>query len=932
MHWMGGPAPAACWLLLAPIAVLFSFGMIRLHFNLPVFDVWIREDGLAEWTTFAGLAALCALALARAAGAAAGPVRNAWIVLGLALFFGAAEEISWGQRVFGWYSPEWFLQHNAQQETTVHNLVVGGVKVNKLVFGKLLGFGLALYFLLLPVRYRRPGRLRAFMDHYALPVPRNYQVLLALLAWSVTEAARSILGKAGELQELGLVFVLAAVLLHPLNEAATMPSAVRLDTLLRSLAARLRAWARAWLPARLRFLLLALALLIVQFGLFRMIFAASFEPVGLDQPVADMVWDRGVPHLQVSAPAMVPASDVARAWALGARFDLRIALLLLLPIALLGWIRPLDPARSARARRGWLAYLVVAATAVFALHAVDLGHYAYEARRLDATLLDQTRETGIAAGMVWQTYPVGRILLVLGLLVAGTVRLLSRWLPAQPEQFSGTRRRRGAVITAAVLLYIFGLHGQWSQYPLRWSNAYFSPNAYLSALASNPLQTLFDSLRAPRAPVDAVAACRAQAHMAPHFGLAPCVAAPPSFARSVAPAPVAGAPPNVVVVFLESFSAYKTGIMGNPLNPSPHFDALAKSSVLYTRFYSVTRPTARSIFSSLFGIPDVAPERSASRIPGMVSQHTLVNAFAGYRKRYFIGGSASWGNVRGMLQHNLSGLDLYEGEDSDQPMDDVWGISDLHLFEAAHRALAAETQPFIAFIQTSGNHRPYTIPEDTRGFERTALPADRLLAAGFEEPDAYDGMRFIDHSLGRFLALAAQEPYYRNTIFAIYGDHGSPARRFPPYEQQLREQHVPMVLHAPRWFGDQGRVVDDVVSDIDVLPTLARLAGVAHLNTALGRDLMVERTADSQFAYMSTGEGQGLVERDFFYERDRAGHETLRRALADGSLGADDLATVDPARLKRMSELARAIHDSSAWLLLNNPPREAVPAAAPTGR
>jgi len=922
-----GPVPARCWLLLAPIAVLFIFGIVRLRYNLPVFRDWIREDGLVEWVTFAGLLGMAALSFGRAL--ATGARNGAWLVLGIAFLFGAMEEISWGQRVFGWHSPDWFLRYNAQDETNLHNLVFSGVKVNRLVFGKMLGIFLAFYFLAMPVLYRRATRVREWFDRHALPVPRNYQALLAVLAWGFSEAGRAIVGKSGELQELGMVFVLALVLLHPANPAAGGAASTVAATA-RAFAGRWRALTQAWLPARVRFLLLAAVLLVAEFTLFRLVFAAAFEPPGLIDPVREVVWDRGATSVRITGPGMVPAADVAQAWTLGLRFDLRIALLLLLPLALLGWVRPLDPSRSRAARRGWIAYLAVATTCVFTLHAVDLGHYAYEGARLNATLLDHMREARLAAGMVWETYPVMPILVVLGLLVAVTVSVLARWLPIHAEPFPASRLRRRAVSAAVVLLYVFGVHGQWSQYPLRWSNAFFSPNRYITALASNPLQTLFDTWRSPLAPAEPLAACEAQAQLAPHLGLAPCAAPPASFARYVASDPPGAVPPNIVIVFLESFSAYKTGAMGNPLKPTPHFDALAESSLLFTRFYSATRPTARSIFSSLFGIPDVSPGRSASRNPRTVRQHTLVNAFDGYRKHYFIGGSASWGNIRGMLNHNVPDLQLHEGEHSDLPGNDVWGTSDLHLFQDAHRVLSAESGPFIAFIQTSGNHRPYTIPEDNAGFKRTALPAEVLLQAGFEEPDAYDGMRFIDHALGHYLALAAAAPYYADTIFAFYGDHGMPARRFPLHEYQVRQQHVPLVLHATRWLGTQGRKVDDVVSDIDVLPTLARLAGVGHLNTTLGRDLLAERPEASRFAFLSTGEALGLVDRGYAYGRDPVGRESLHRAREDGSFEAEDLAARDPERLQRMAQLTQAMERSAAWLLQHNPPwAHAPPADAP---
>lgn len=44
--------------------------------------------------------------------------------LGLALLFFvcAGEEISWGQRIFGWSTPDIMMEMNAQQETNLHNL------------------------------------------------------------------------------------------------------------------------------------------------------------------------------------------------------------------------------------------------------------------------------------------------------------------------------------------------------------------------------------------------------------------------------------------------------------------------------------------------------------------------------------------------------------------------------------------------------------------------------------------------------------------------------------------------------------------------------------------------------------------------------------------------------------------------------------------
>jgi hypothetical protein len=50
-------------------------------------------------------------------------LRSTFLVLmGAFFFFAAGEEISWGQRIFSWESPEVMLKYNVQGETNIHNM------------------------------------------------------------------------------------------------------------------------------------------------------------------------------------------------------------------------------------------------------------------------------------------------------------------------------------------------------------------------------------------------------------------------------------------------------------------------------------------------------------------------------------------------------------------------------------------------------------------------------------------------------------------------------------------------------------------------------------------------------------------------------------------------------------------------------------------
>jgi hypothetical protein len=55
-------------------------------------------------------------------------------LLVLILIVMAGEELSWGQRIFGWSTPDFFIENNAQHETNLHNLYTQ-VFQNVLYFG-----------------------------------------------------------------------------------------------------------------------------------------------------------------------------------------------------------------------------------------------------------------------------------------------------------------------------------------------------------------------------------------------------------------------------------------------------------------------------------------------------------------------------------------------------------------------------------------------------------------------------------------------------------------------------------------------------------------------------------------------------------------------------------------------------------------------------
>jgi hypothetical protein len=205
---------------------LLLFGLYFAYTNPTYFsDVYAREDGLIESLSalilFLG-AAVCFYRVLKLRKIRSRLFLGCTALLGVLFLFGAGEEISWGQRIFNVESPEFFQSHNSQQETNLHNLIVGEVRINKLVFGKILAVVIVSYLLVLPLLHRKNFRIREWVDRMAIPVPRYYHILFYLALFIIVLLTPS--KRKGELLEFGGCALFFLIILFPVNEKIFQPA------------------------------------------------------------------------------------------------------------------------------------------------------------------------------------------------------------------------------------------------------------------------------------------------------------------------------------------------------------------------------------------------------------------------------------------------------------------------------------------------------------------------------------------------------------------------------------------------------------------------------------------------------------------------------------------------------------------------------------
>ena len=613
---------------------------------------------------------------------------------------------------------------------------------------------------------------------------------------------------------------------------------------------------------------------------------------------------------------------------IGMRFDLRLAVLLSLIHIVLSLLPYVNISNSIWIKQLSKFYNYIVIIILLLFYSVDFGHYSYLGRRVDVSVLRFLENPVISLRMIWESYPVIIILFFLILVFTGFIYLfrLSYSILTTNRKIL-LLKNKIYLIAISFLIIIFSLWGTFKQYPLRWSDAFFSNNPFISALGLNPLLYYNDTRRFAKDDYNMDKTQHYYPLLTNYFSINNPDSINMNYSRSFSNTISKNEEPNIVIIFLESVGANRLTALGNPLNATPNLDRIIENGILFNRFYVPFIGTARSVFTMVTGIPDVARIKTSSRNPRINRQYSIINNFNDYEKYYIMGGSAGWANIRGFLQLNIHDLSITELDDLNSPRLDVWGVSDHDLFKESHQIFENLNtgKPFFAIIQTATNHRPYSIPKNIDGFQIENLSKEQVNIAGFNSVDQYNAMRLLDHALGEYFSYVKNSNYYDNTIFFLFGDHGTSdpwAEHMPltDYELMLRSYHVPLIVYGNR-LKEKGVIRDNVSMLPDLMPTIAGFAGINYHNQTLGHDLMSLKDNQNSYA-LTVGKDRaypviGLVGKQYYLTMY---HDGTNINLYDlySSGPTRDVKLEHPNLTTEYSRLVRGLYETSKYMLYHN--------------
>jgi len=386
--------------------------------------------------------------------------------------------------------------------------------------------------------------------------------------------------------------------------------------------------------------------------------------------------------------------------------------------------------------------------------------------------------------------------------------------------------------------------------------------------------------------------------------------------------------PHLFLITADTLRADHTTLHGYARRTTPHLESLAADGLVFRQAVTLVPKTGPSLASHLTGLEPERHGLTSNRfaLPETTPVVAELLAADGYATAAFVANpilSARKGFGRGFERY-----DEFGKHDSLEPQ------------MSAFRGWAADhdwSQPTFVWIHYIDPHGPYTPPARLRDrfvgdalfeAERRRVPLDyelpegvppnRVLGAlpryqriGDEDRVAWYVSQYdaeivaMDEALGSVLDLLRSRGLYANSGIVFTSDHGESLGEHDYYFEHGwyvydASVRVPLVVKPPRSASRRVRSSDAQVSNLDTLPTLLAMAGVAAPASLSGGDLLVESAGSPLLVSNPSTYPQRFVAlrspRHKYVRELETGAEQLFR-LADDPSEEHDLSRLEPERL-----------------------------------
>lgn len=330
---------------------------------------------------------------------------------------------------------------------------------------------------------------------------------------------------------------------------------------------------------------------------------------------------------------------------------------------------------------------------------------------------------------------------------------------------------------------------------------------------------------------------------------------PPSD-QVAAPVPTSQTPPNFVVIIADDLGWNDVGAYGNTFVKTPNIDRLAENGLRYDNAYLTTSSCSASRGSIMTGryphsngLPHLHQPLPASEVTMAVPLRE-----AGY----YTAAIGKW---------HLGGNPV---SDFDLVIEDHKGAGTRHWIPQLRAR--PKDKPFFFWLASLDPHRPYD--SDSQAIDDPYNPDDIVPPQGFVNNDVtrrelhpyFREVTRFDRDVGRVVEELEKQQVLENTIIFVMSDNGRPFHlsKLTLYDSGIK---TPFIVYWPEQI-KVGAVREQLISMVDLAPTVLQLANAPALEKAQGR------------SFASTFDDPNSVVREYaFAERNWHGMNAHERAV-----------------------------------------------------
>jgi len=459
--------------------------------------------------------------------------------------------------------------------------------------------------------------------------------------------------------------------------------------------------------------------------------------------------------------------------------------------------------------------------------------------------------TEVIANIV-QSYPIGKIIAAI-LAAAALIFYLSRQKILPPKTPNFKRRLVSFCLFATCLsAAFFGVDNS--------KISHFFANKYVNEISQNGIYQLFSAYRNNQIDYDLLYATKDEKVVMQNLRASLLAQEPrvkflnqDDISRLIpSPKNAEEKKYNIIFVAMESFSADFMQTFGNQENLTPNLDKFAKSGLLFSNLKATGTRTVRGLEALSLSIPPT-PGNSIVRRPhneNLFNISTPLNE-RGYESKFIYGGDGYFDNMNYFFANNgFKIVDRPKFAKDEISFSNAWGVADEDLFDktiAEADASFAAKKPFLNFVMTTSNHRPFTYPNGKIDID--------------SKTGRSGAVKYADYAIGKLVEKASKKPWFDKTIFVFVADHcaGSAGNSDVP----LWRYQIPAIFYAPKIIKPQ--VFARNASQIDLAPTLFGLMNLGYQSKFFGIDVLTNQKTFKNRSFVSTYTDIGYFENNALY-------------------------------------------------------------------